>query len=222
MAEKQISCCGLSPAGSESVTPALGDAPIIFLLSPANLSGERAKLLFCESSGSDLVRRLRSSQASLGEVFSFVSGLYFRGKLAYATRFASPPNGLRGVNIITSSSGLVHPDHLVSLDWVRTTTDSQIRPDNAAYRDPLIRDAKTMNNDLNPDVRIILLGSVATPKYAEPLLEIFGSRLFFPAEFVGRGDMSRGSMLLRCAREGKQLIYAPLASTVRTAERLRK
>jgi hypothetical protein len=116
MAEKRISFRGFSPARSESGISALVEAPTIFFLSPANLSGARAKLLFRGSSGSELVQRLRSSQVSLGEIFSFVSGLYFRGKLAYASRFANPPKGLSGISIITSSSGLHRPDHLVNLD----------------------------------------------------------------------------------------------------------
>jgi hypothetical protein len=28
----------------------------------------------------------------LGDVFAFISGLYFRGKLTYAMRFAAPPD----------------------------------------------------------------------------------------------------------------------------------
>src|SRR5438132_10431681 len=51
----------------------------IFLLSPANISGERAKLLLRESAAFPLAQRLQSQGAPLGEVFSFISGLYFRG-----------------------------------------------------------------------------------------------------------------------------------------------
>lgn len=222
MAEKRISFRGLSPARSEFPIHLLAEAPTIFLLSPANLSGARAKLLFRESSGSELAQRLRSSQVSLGEIFSFVSGLYFRGKLAYASRFANPPEGIPGIKIITSSSGLLHPDHLIGLDWLRTTSDSLVHPYNPEYRAPLVRDAQALNQSLAPDVRIILLGSIATPKYVEPLLEIFGSRLYFPVEFVGRGDMSRGSLLLRCARQKMQLTYSPIVTTIRTTRRCKK
>ena len=62
---------------------------------------------------------------------------------------------------------------------------------------------------------IVLLGSIATPKYVDPLLEIFGERLLFPAEFAGRGDMSRGGLMLRCVSAGVQLTYVPLASATR-------
>ncbi len=51
----------------------------------------------------------------------------------------------------------------------------------------------------------MLLGSVATGKYVDPLTEALGDRLRFPGDFVGRGDMSRGGLLLRCVREGREL-----------------
>src|SRR5438477_13153763 len=66
---------------------------------------------------------------------------------------------------------------------------------------------------------IVLLGSIATPKYVEPLLGIFGERLLFPSEFVGRGDMSRGGLLLRCLREQVELKYVPVNGTVRNGTR---
>ena len=61
--------------------------------------------------------------------------------------------------------------------------------------------------------------SIATSKYVEPLTDIFGSRLLFPSEFVGRGDMSRGGLMLRCAREGIELAYIPADSAVRRGKR---
>src|SRR5438093_629722 len=60
----------------------------LFLLSPASASGRRAEILLRDQAQFDLARRLRSAEGvPLGDVFSFLSGLYFRGKLAYATRF---------------------------------------------------------------------------------------------------------------------------------------
>jgi hypothetical protein len=58
---------------------------------------------------------------------------------------------------------------------------------------------------------VVLLGSIATGKYTSALLEVFGRRLLFPAAFVGRGDMSRGGLLLRAARSGEELSYIPVA-----------
>src|SRR5208283_3544307 len=116
----------------------LGKAPLqeppsakphtIFLLSPANLAGIRGKRLLQGTSRFELRLRLQSSQATLGEIFSVVSGLYCRGKLAYASQFARPPLGISGVRIITSSSGLLPPEYLASLDWLRATTESSIHP----------------------------------------------------------------------------------------------
>jgi predicted kinase len=72
---------------------------------------------------------------------------------------------------------------------------------------------------MGADCEVVLLGSVATPKYVEPLLEIFGERLMFPQEFVGRGDMSRGGLMLRCASEMRELTYVPVAGAVRHGAR---
>ena len=55
---------------------------------------------------------------------------------------------------------------------------------------------------------VVLLGSIATDKYLEVLRQELGERLRFPLEFVGRGDMSRGGLLLRCVEEGRELTYA--------------
>jgi hypothetical protein len=63
----------------------------IFLLSPANASGVRARLVLGDSGRTELAQRLRNEGAPLGEVFSFISGLYFRGKLTYARAYANPP-----------------------------------------------------------------------------------------------------------------------------------
>jgi hypothetical protein len=213
MSGKIISLRGHAPFHPAPVGPRVGERQTIFLLSPANLSGARGRLLLRDSCKSELSHRLRSSQATLGEVFSFVSGLYFRGKLAYAARFANPPVGLSGIRVITASSGLLTPDHPITVDVLRVMAKSLVHPANPKYRDPLMRDARQLNDSLPPDTAVVLLGSIATPRYLEPLLEIFGARLFFPSDFVGRGDMSRGSLLLRCTREDIPLTYAPVGTT---------
>jgi hypothetical protein len=65
--------------------------PRIFVLSPARLDGARARLLFEPRSSFAVAAGLRRREGvPIGEVFRFVSGLYFRGKLAYAQRFARP------------------------------------------------------------------------------------------------------------------------------------
>jgi hypothetical protein len=75
----------------------------------------------------------------------------------------------------------------------------------------LERDARRLCKLLGKNCEVVLLGSVATPKYVEPLLAIFGDKLIFPAEFAGRGDMSRGGLMLRCVREAVELKYVPIA-----------
>jgi hypothetical protein len=194
------------------------DRSRIFLLSPANVGGERAALLFSERARFSLARRLRTKEgAPLGEVFSFVSGLYFRGKLTYAERFGQPREDAGGVWVITPSRGLTPPDMPVTLSVLRRFADVDIHPDERRYRRPLARSARVLAAD--PSVDAVLLGSIATGKYVDVLLSAFGERLLFPVEFVGRGDMSRGALLLRSAREGRELEYAPVAGAVRRGRR---
>ncbi len=146
--------------------------------------------------------------ASLGEVFSFVSGLYFRGKLAYARAFAAEEFETC-VNVITAARGLMSPLARIAHDDLRAMAGVKIHHENAEYRGPLVRDAERLAATLGDGDEVVLLGSIATPKYLEPLSLAFGARLMVPAEFVGRGDMSRGALMLRAAREMKQLTYMP-------------
>jgi hypothetical protein len=197
----------------------------IFLLSPANCGGIRARMVMSPTAEFALARRLReSSGASLGDVFSFVSGLYFRGKLAYARRFAQPPDpdepvAAGGVLVITPNAGLRAADTPVSLDSFRAFSGVDIDSGNRAYRAPLERGARALRLAVGPDCEVVLLGSIASGKYVDLLLPIFGDRLMFPPAFVGRGDMSRGGLMLRHVADGVELDYAPLAGAVRHGER---
>jgi hypothetical protein len=184
----------------------------VFLLSPAMCRGPRASLLTAPRSNFTLAARLRAPDgASLGEVFTFLSGLYFRGKLAYGRAFARPPVGYGGgVFVITPHLGLQPPEMSLTMDGLRAAARVDIRSDNRRYRQPLDASATALAELLGPDAEVVLLGSIATGKYVDALLEIFGHRLTFPIEFVGRGDMSRGGLLLRCVREGRELTYVPL------------
>src|ERR1700727_1566973 len=166
----------------------------IFLLSPANAAGLRARMLSSENARFKLAVELRRAGLRLGEIFSFISGLYFRGKMAYATTFADAPRGMPGALVITACGGLLPVDTVVSLDLLREISSVPIHHAEPRYRVPLERDAKTLEQAAGPDCEIVLLGSIATPKYVEPLLSIFGERLMFPIAFVGRGDMSRGGL----------------------------
>jgi hypothetical protein len=188
----------------------------IFLLSPANCSGTRAKQVLSPTAGFALAEQLRSQQgARLGDIFSFVSGLYFRGKLTYARRFAAPdPPGVSGVHIITANAGLREPDTFITRAALLAFAGGEVDPSNASYRRPLEQSARMLASEIGPECEVILLGSVASPKYVQVLGSIFGEQLRFPIEFVGRGDMSRGGLLLRQAREGIELEYAPVAGAV--------
>ncbi len=190
----------------------------IFLLSPAHCGGKRAAVLLNQRAAFPLAQRLRSAGVTLGEAFSFLSGLYFRGKLTYADRFARPPAGSAGIQIITTDRGLLAADTAIGVGDLRAFGTVDIRADHPCYRTPLLRDASR----LGTDTEVVLLGSVATGKYVDVLLEVIGDRLLFPTEFVGRGDMSRGALLLRAAREGRELAYEPVAGAVRRGPRARK
>lgn len=191
----------------------------IFLLSPANLAGVRAGYLLNPSAGFDLASRLRRHGVALGELFSFVSGLYFRGKLAYARAFAAPPLDCAGSFVITTSSGLVRPETIVTVDQLRDWAANDIDLSTSPYRASLLRDCRLLLDTLGQSGDVILLGSIATPKYVEPLLEIFRERLLFPAEFVGRGDMSRGGLMLRSVQAARELTYAPVLNAIRHGKR---
>jgi hypothetical protein len=192
----------------------------VFLLSPANCGGTRARQVLSPNATFALAEALRSPRgARLGDVFAFISGLYFRGKATYASRFASPPDAGNeivgcGVHVITPNAGLRSPEIYVTQRAVRAFASGDIDASNASYRRPLERSARVLLTEIGPDCDVVLLGSVASPKYVDVLLGVFGTRLRFPIDFVGRGDMSRGGLLLRRAREGTELEYAPVSGAV--------
>ena len=91
-----------------------------FLLSPAYAGGKRAQMIMSERAQFELARRLRSDdRPTLGEVFSFLSGLYFRGKLAYANAFAQPAPRISGVLVITPNRGLVPAAFPIGIEDLR-------------------------------------------------------------------------------------------------------
>jgi hypothetical protein len=197
----------------------------VFLLSPANCGGTRAKQVLSPRAQFPVAAALRSSDgAPIADVFAFVSGLYFRGKITYARRFANPPDRANpivgsGIFVITPNAGLRSPDTAVTHAAVRAFGRGDIDADNARYRRPLETSARSLLSEIGPDCDVVLLGSVASPKYVDVLTAIFGDRLRFPSEFVGRGDMSRGGLLLRCARDGCELDYVPVLGAVLRGKR---
>jgi hypothetical protein len=163
--EKRITFKGHSPELASSVLGKreISQPLVIFLLSPANSSGVRARMLFSPHAESDLAHRLQNSGATLGGVYSFISGLYFRGKLAYAETFKKPPPTIAGVHIITPAAGLLLPDSILTLAELRRITSTRVDPANPHYRKPLDRDLLRLRALLDADTQIVLLGSIATP-----------------------------------------------------------
>jgi len=194
----------------------------VFVLSPAFPGGKRAQILMSERADFDLACRLRDHGAPLGEVFSFLSGLYFRGKLTYARAYVRPPPGTSpedSILVITSNAGLLTASTEISLDELREFGAGQVDARDRSYRIPLMRDAQRLARLLGENGVAVLLGSVATNKYVDVLLDAFGRRLRFPMECGGRGDMSRGGLLLRCAAQGRELSYVPVDGATRSGPR---
>jgi hypothetical protein len=185
----------------------------VFLISPANLAGKRGKMIMNPEASFELARTLHGQAgAPLGEVFAFVSGLYFRGKLTYAARFGHAEQGRESSFVMTAGGGLCSPAERVTLARLRGWQGVSVDEHNPHFTAPLQRHSSLLLDAYDASTRFVLLGSVASKKYVVPLLEVFGARLFFPEQFAGLGDMSRGSLLLRAVRENQELAYAPITS----------
>lgn len=172
----------------------------VFLLSPARCGGPRAELLMA-SRVSPLGEQLRGRGAPIGDVFAWLSALYFRGKLTYARAFGR-------TLIMAPGAGLLAPDTRITADELRAMGNVEIESE--AFARPLRRDVER----LSARGKVVLLGSIASKKYTATLLDVLGERLVFPASFVGRGDMSRGGLLLRAAKANAELDYAPVRGAV--------
>src|SRR5215831_12350175 len=152
----------------------------IFLLSPAYAGGERARMILHDHAQFPLARRLRGkSGAPIADVFTFLSGLYFRGKIAYANAFARPARGTSGVLVITPTRGLIDARTRIHLDDLREFAEVDIHKSDPRYRMPIERDARRLALKLSPESEVVLLGSIATGKYVDVLLANFGERLRF-------------------------------------------
>ena len=180
----------------------------IFLLSPANLSGLRAKQLASPRAKFQTALRYQSPEGvPIADAFAFMSALYFRGKIAYARHFADPPDG---VLIITSGYGLVTPDWPLNEERLKRMKKIDVDVASRSYTKPLRDHAKQLASMLQPDAQVVLLGSVATGKYVDVLKPILGPWLRFPKLFAGLGDMARGGLMLRAVRADKELEYTTL------------
>jgi hypothetical protein len=191
----------------------------VFLLSPANGGGERMRRVLAPDARFVLARSVQGEGAPVGHVFRFASGLYFRGKLAYAEAFARPPPGVAGTLVIAPGAGLVPAETCVTASDLRAYAAVPVDARDPRFRLPLERDARALGAGVGAAGEVVLLGSIASDKYVEPLLAVLGERLLFPVDFVGRGDMSRGGLLLRAARAGVELPYARVLGAVRRGVR---
>jgi hypothetical protein len=181
----------------------------VFLLSPAWCGGRRAAILLNPKASFPLAVSLREGTATLGDAFAFMSGLYFRGKLAYSAHFGRSPAG-PSTFVITPTRGLLTPDTNVNVEVISEFATVDVHESDHRYLLPLERDLSSLDAELPDDAEIVLLGSIATSKYVEPLARVVGDRLRYPEDFIGRGDMSRGGLLLRAVRSGSELAYRRL------------
>ncbi len=183
----------------------------IFLLSPAKAGGRRYSILTSDKANFELAVKFREGSATIGEIYSFISGLYFRGKMAYATAFgAASPQSLSAF-VIVPGLGLLPPETVFSPEQLRGTAQIDVDEDNPAHHNALLAAAASLDRATGRQCSFVLLGSVASGKYTTALLKVLDHRLLFPAEFVGRGDMSRGGIMLRSAASRQELTYIPVS-----------
>jgi hypothetical protein len=180
----------------------------VFLLSPANCRGRRAQQVLSPKATFPVATRLRTDGVPIGDLFAHMSGLYFRGKITYARRFGR-------AFVITPDEGLIPAETPITSHVLVRFADVEIDLDNAVYRAPLEQTARELASKAGSNTEFVLLGSVASEKYVQVLTAIFGPRLVFPSAFVGRGDMSRGGLLLRAAAASEELEYVPVMGAVR-------
>jgi hypothetical protein len=197
--------------------------PRIFLLSPASTEGLRAAQLTSPRARFGAAERYRSPEGvTVAEAFTFMSSLYFRGKIAYARHFAAPPPELAvggpedGILVIAPGFGLVPPSWRITAEEMKKLRRTPVDLKSRAYSRPM-KEHVTQLRDLAPSAWVVLLGSVATGKYVDLLLPTLGDRLLFPRDFAGAGDMKRGGMMLRAVREDRELAYVTLAAPRRRA-----
>jgi len=184
----------------------------VFLLSPANCRGRRAQQVLSPKASFPVATRLRTEGVAIGDLFAHMSGLYFRGKITYARKFGR-------AFVITPDQGLMPAETTITSQILVRFADAEIDVDNPGYRAPLEQTARELAVAAGDQAEFVLLGSVASEKYVQVLSAIFGPRLVFPPAFVGRGDMSRGGLLLRAAAASQELDYIPVIGAVRRGNR---
>src|SRR5580765_5846390 len=111
----------------------------VFLLSPASLTGLRAKQLISPRANFEAAQMYQSPEGvPIAVAFAFMSALYFRGKIAYALQFAPPEK----VFVIAPGFGLVPPDWRITPERMKVLSKTEVDVRKKNYRLPLERDAK--------------------------------------------------------------------------------
>src|SRR5688500_3556149 len=132
-----------------------GPLSTVFLLSPANLNGQRGRIVLNPKAEFPLARALRSPEgALLGELFSFVSGLYFRGKMTYAGVFGSASEA--SAFVISQGEGLRALSERVTVERLRRWGSTPIDADNPRFTEPLLEDAATLELVHDRETRFVL------------------------------------------------------------------
>ena len=178
----------------------------VFLLSPASTSGLRAKQLMSPRAQFPTALRFQAGEVMIAEAFAFMSALYFRGKIAYALHFG----GVENSYVIAPGFGLVPPTWTLDEARMKKMSRTDVDVKDRTYVKTLRDSATKLATTVDEDAEVVLLGSVASGKYVDILLPIFGDRLRFPHAFAGLGDMSRGGLMLRAVRANRELEYVTL------------
>ena len=121
--------------------------------------------------------------------------------------------------MIVPGHGLRPPETVFSPEQLRATAHIDVDEDNPVHHDALLAAAASLDRATGHQCSFVLLGSVASAKYTTALLKVLDHRLLFPAEFVGRGDMSRGGHYAaqRSVPPGADLYTCQRCATSRTA-----
>jgi hypothetical protein len=179
-----------------------------FLLSPAHLGGARAARLTSLDARFAVAQSYRDGTLSIGEAFSWISALYFRAKLRYARHFGARHGG-GPAQVIAPGFGLVAEDWLLSGERFTRLCQVPVDTQDRRFRQPLEAACAGLARSLDRDDRIVFLGGLAGDRYLAVLAPALGPRLFVPIDFVGRGQMQRGSLLLQAIAENRELAYSP-------------
>ena len=123
----------------------------MFLLSPANCRGRRAQQVLSPRATFSVAARLRGEGVPIGELFAHMSGLYFRGKITYATKFGR-------AFVITPDQGLIPAETTITSQVLLRFAGADIDLDNPAYRTPLEHTALEKRPDHFLDEERIAIG----------------------------------------------------------------